>query len=160
MAPRKKTSKTIKKSSNGAFMVEIVFCRLKKGMNKAGLANTRNDGPSQSFIPPDDTMLEDESDTKKTKRRAEAKKALKSLLKSGIPGIEKCLLPQGRGRKAFMKAIFGEDGTAISTGTAAALIAATCSGGDPELGNKIDPTMMAALMISCSMISAGAGMEE
>eukprot|EP00096_Caligus_rogercresseyi_P009361 TRINITY_DN316_c0_g2_i1.p2 TRINITY_DN316_c0_g2~~TRINITY_DN316_c0_g2_i1.p2 ORF type:complete len:1031 (-),score=293.92 TRINITY_DN316_c0_g2_i1:292-3384(-) len=210
----------------GPFMVEIVFCRvtrrgrkLKKGMNKAGLANTRNDGPSQSFIPPDDTvkitldlsengpvfnaldemmmkMLEDESDTKKTKKKgggsagpggAEAKKALKSLLKSGIPGIEKMFAPAGKGKKGsakgfhrmnegskkkFMKAIFGEDGTAISTGTAAALIAATCSGGDPEvgdkiaqllvpeLGNKIDPTMMAALMISCSMISAGAGMEE
>ena len=44
-------------------MVEIVFCRvtrrgrkLKKGMNKAGRANMRNDGPSMSFIPPDDTI--------------------------------------------------------------------------------------------------------
>ena len=47
----------------GPFMVEIVFCRvtrrgrkLKKGMNKAGRANMRNDGPSMSFIPPDDTI--------------------------------------------------------------------------------------------------------
>ncbi|CAB4070439.1 unnamed protein product [Lepeophtheirus salmonis] len=146
----------------------------------------------QRFIPADDTvkitldlsengpvfnaldemmmkMLEDDaSDRKKPKKSGggagggEAKKALKSLLKSGIPGS----------KKKFMKAIFGEDGTAIETGTAAALIAATCSGGDPEvgdkiaqllvpeLGDKIDPAMMAALMVACSMISAGAGMEE
>nr|XP_040575722.1 uncharacterized protein LOC121124624 isoform X2 [Lepeophtheirus salmonis] len=208
----------------GPFMVEIVFCRvtrrgrkLKKGMNKAGLSNMRNDGPSTTFIPADDTvkitldlsengpvfnaldemmmkMLEDDaSDRKKPKKSGggagggEAKKALKSLLKSGIPGIEKMFAPAGKGKKGsakgfhkmnegskkkFMKAIFGEDGTAIETGTAAALIAATCSGGDPEvgdkiaqllvpeLGDKIDPAMMAALMVACSMISAGAGMEE
>ena len=47
----------------GPFMVEIVFCRvtrrgrkLKAGMNKAGKENCRNDGPMQSFIPPDDTI--------------------------------------------------------------------------------------------------------
>ena len=47
----------------GPFMVEIVFCRvtrrgrkLKKGMNKAGRENMRNDGPAMSFIPPDDTI--------------------------------------------------------------------------------------------------------
>lgn len=47
----------------GPFMVEIVFCRvtrrgrkLKSGMNKAGKANMRNDGPSMSFIPADDTV--------------------------------------------------------------------------------------------------------
>ena len=47
----------------GPFMVEIVFCRvtrrgrkLRKGMNKAGRANMRNDGPSMSFIPPEDTV--------------------------------------------------------------------------------------------------------
>ena len=50
--------------------------------------------------------------------------------------------------------------------------AATCSGGNPEVGNrlaellvpnmdeKIDPTMMAALMSACSLINAGAGTEE
>jgi hypothetical protein len=47
----------------GPFMVEIVFCpvtrrgrKKKKGMNKAGLNNMRNDGPSQSFIPKEDTI--------------------------------------------------------------------------------------------------------
>ena len=69
----------------GPFMVEIVFCpvtrrgrKKKKGMNKvrlfgafgekfkltkyrllrtkAGLANTRNDGPSFQFVPPEDTV--------------------------------------------------------------------------------------------------------
>ena len=50
--------------------------------------------------------------------------------------------------------------------------AATCSGGDPEVGNrlaellvpsmdeKVDPAMMAALMSACSLINAGAGTEE
>ena len=50
--------------------------------------------------------------------------------------------------------------------------AATCSGGNPEVGNKlaellvpnmdekVDPAMMAALMSACSMINAGAGTEE
>lgn len=31
-------------------------------------------------------------------------------------------------KQKFMKAIFGEDGTSIDAGTAAALLAATCSG--------------------------------
>ena len=47
----------------GPFMVEIVFCRVTRrgrkkraGMNKAGKENMRNDGPSQSFIPPDNMV--------------------------------------------------------------------------------------------------------
>ena len=52
------------------------------------------------------------------------------------------------------------------------LLAATCSGGNPDIGNrlaellvpnmdeKIDPAMMAALMSACSLINAGAGTEE
>ena len=75
-------------------------------------------------------------------------------------------------KQKFMTAIFGEDGTSIETGTAAALLAATCSGGDPEIGNniaqllvpemgdKVDPAMMAALMGACSLINAGASTEE
>jgi hypothetical protein len=39
-------------------------------------------------------------------------------------------------KKKFMTAIFGEDGTQIDSATAAALLAATCSGGNPEIGNK------------------------
>ena len=112
-------------------------------------------------------------------------------MKSGIPGVEKLFsgpgqAPAGPGKKGgkgfhkmndaskqkFMTAIFGEDGTSIETGTAAALLAATCSGGDPEIGNniaqllvpemgdKVDPAMMAALMSACSLINAGASTEE
>ena len=39
-------------------------------------------------------------------------------------------------KKKFMTAIFGQDGTQIDSATAAALLAATCSGGNPEIGNK------------------------
>ena len=51
-------------------------------------------------------------------------------------------------------------------------LAATCSGGNPDVGNrlaellvpdmgdKVDPAMMAALMSACSLINAGAGTEE
>ena len=75
-------------------------------------------------------------------------------------------------KQKFMQAVFGEDGTTIDSGTAAALLAATCSGGDPEIGNniaellvpemgdKVDPAMMAALMSACSMINAGATTED
>ena len=77
-----------------------------------------------------------------------------------------------RNKHCLLQAIFGEDGTSIDTSTAAALLAATCSGGDPEIGarlaellvpemdDKVDPTMMAALMSACSLINAGAGTEE
>ena len=90
-------------------------------------------------------------------------------MKKGGKGFHK--MNDGSKQK-FMKAVFGEDGTSIDTGTAAALLAATCSGGDPEIGDKIaqllvpemgenvDPQMMAALMSSCSMINAGATTEE
>ena len=208
-------------------MVEIVFCRVtrrgrkkKAGMNKAGRANMRNDGPSCSFIPPEDTvkitldlsdngpvfsalddmmlrMSLDEADNNAKKKKGEsgdAKKALKNLLKSGIPGIEGMFggqeekpnpaFPKKKGgkkgfhkmndqsKKKFMNAIFGEEGTQIDSSTAAALLAATCSGGNPEVGNnlaellmpelgeKVDPNMMAALMSSCSLINAGAKEEE
>ena len=207
----------------GPFMVEIVFCRvtrrgrkLRKGMNKAGRANMRNDGPSMSFIPPEDTvkvtldlsesgpvfsamdemmmkMLDDDAkDRKKNAGAGAAKDSLKKLLRSGIPGVEKMFAapadpkaPGGKkgaqkgfhkmndgSKKKFMTAIFGEDGTSVATETAAALLVATCAGGDPaiadniakliipELGETIDPAMMAALMSSCSMINAGAGTEE
>merc|ERR1719452_409049 len=75
-------------------------------------------------------------------------------------------------KKKFMSAIFGPEGTQIDSATAAALLAATCSGGNPDIGNKlaellvpemneqVDPTMMAALMSACSLINAGAGTEE
>jgi len=206
------------------FMVEIVFCRVTRrgrkrraGMNKAGKENMRNDGPSQSFIPPDNMVkltldlsdngpvfsaldemmmkmsMEGNDDKAKGKGQSgEAKNALKNLLKSGIPGIESMFggedpTPRfgkkGSGKKGFhkmndqskkkfMAAIFGPDGTQIDSSTAAALLAATCSGGNPEVGNrlaellvpnmdeKIDPTMMAALMSACSLINAGAGTEE
>merc|ERR1719348_2278407 len=120
-----------------------------------------------------------------------AKKALKNLLKSGIPGIEGMFGapdPTPRfgkkggkkgyhkmneaSKKKFMAAIFGEDGTQIDSSTAAALLAACCSSGNPDVGNKlaellmpemdekVDPSMMAALMSACSLISAGAGTEE
>ena len=71
-----------------------------------------------------------------------------------------------------MTAVFGEDGTTIDSGTAAALLAATCSGGDPtianniaqllmpEIGAEIDQAMMGALMAACSLINAGANTEE
>ena len=208
----------------GPFMVEIVFCRvtrrgrkLRKGMNKAGRANMRNDGPSMSFLPPEDTvkvtldlseggpvfsamdemmmkmMDDDEKDRKKAGKGNQAKDSLKRLLKSGIPGVEKMFAgpadpkagPGGKkpaqkgfhkmndgSKKKFMTAIFGEDGTSVDTNTAAALLVATCAGGDPtiadniakliipDLGDTIDPTMMAALMSSCSMINAGASTEE
>ena len=208
-------------------MVEIVFCRvtrrgrkLKKGMNKAGRANMRNDGPSMSFIPPDDTikvtldlsdngpvfsamdemmmkMMDDEAAERKKGGKgdggAKAKDSLKRLMKSGIPGVEKLFsgpnqAPGGPGAKKggskgfhkmndaskqkFMTAVFGEDGTTVDSQTAAALLAATCSGGDPEIannlaemllpeiGDNVDPAMMAGLMSACSMINAGASTEE
>ena len=184
-------------------------------MNKAGRENMRNDGPAQSFIPPEDTikvtldlsdngpvfsamdemmmkMLDDDAKDRKSKGGNEAKASLKRLLKSGIPGVEKLFTgpgqaPGGPGMKKggkgfhkmndsskqkFMNAVFGEDGTTIDSQTAAALLAATCSGGDPTIGNNlaelllpemgdtVDPAMMAALMSSCSMINAGASTEE
>jgi len=205
-------------------MVEIVFCRVtrrgrkkKAGLNKLARENCRNDGPMQSFIPPDNMVkltldlsengpvfsalddmmmkmsMEGIDDNKKGKGTSgEAKNALKNLLKSGIPGIESMFggedpTPRfgkkGSGKKGFhkmndqskkkfMAAIFGPDGTQIDSSTAAALLAATCSGGNPDVGNrlaellvpnmdeKIDPTMMAALMSACSLINAGAGTEE
>jgi len=204
-------------------MVEIVFCRVtrrgrkkKSGMNKLARENCRNDGPMQSFIPPDnmvkmtldlsdsgpvfsaldDMMLKmsmDSIDGNKGKQAGGgAKSALKNLLKSGIPGIEGMFggedpTPRfgkkGSGKKGFhkmndqskkkfMSAIFGEEGTQIDAATAAALLAATCSGGNPDIGNKlaellvpemdekVDPAMMAALMSACSLINAGAGTEE
>jgi len=206
------------------FMVEIVFCRVtrrgrkkKAGLNKLARENCRNDGPMQSFVPPDNMVkltldlsengpvfsalddmmmkmsMEGMDDAKKGKGTSgEAKNALKNLLKSGIPGIESMFggedpTPRfgkkGGGKKGFhkmndqskkkfMAAIFGPDGTQIDSSTAAALLAATCSGGNPEVGNrlaellvpnmdeKVDPTMMAALMSACSLINAGAGTEE
>ena len=205
----------------GPFMVEIVFCRVTrrgrkkgKGMNKLARENMRNDGPMQSFIPKDDMvkitldlsdngpvfsaldemMMKMSLDGPKEKKAGsgDAKKALKNLLKSGIPGIEGMFggeAPQPRfgkkgggkkgfhkmnegSKKKFMTAIFGAEGTQIDSSTAAALLAATCSGGDPNIGNRlaellvpdmgetVDPTMMAALMSACSLINAGAGTEE
>jgi len=204
-------------------MVEIVFCRVtrrgrkkKSGMNKLARENCRNDGPMQSFIPPDNMVkltldlsdsgpvfsalddmmlkmsLDGMEDAKNKPKSGEAKSALKNLLKSGIPGIEGMFgapdpTPKfgkkGGGKKGFhkmndqskkkfMSAIFGEEGTQIDSSTAAALLAATCSGGNPEVGNKlaellvpemdekVDPAMMAALMSACSLINAGAGTEE
>ena len=205
----------------GPFMVEIVFCRVTrrgrkkgKGMNKLARENCRNDGPMQSFIPQDDMIkvtldlsdngpvfsaLDDMmlkmslegADEAKNKGSGDAKKALKNLLKSGIPGIEGMFggeAPQPRfgkkggkkgfhkmnegSKKKFMTAIFGAEGTQIDSSTAAALLAATCSGGNPDVGNKlaellvpnmgetVDPAMMGALMSACSLINAGAGTEE
>merc|ERR1711962_1509608 len=75
-------------------------------------------------------------------------------------------------KKKFMNAIFGEEGTQIDSSTAAALLAATCSGGNADIGNKlaellmpeldekVDPAMMGALMSACSMINSGASTEE
>jgi len=204
-------------------MVEIVFCRVtrrgrkkRSGMNKLARENCRNDGPMQSFIPPDnmvkltldlsdtgpvfsaldDMMLKMSmdgiEDAKGKPKGGNAKAALKNLLKSGIPGIEGMFggedpTPRfgkkGGGKKGFhkmndqskkkfMSAIFGEEGTQIDSATAAALLAATCSQGNPDIGNKlaellvpemdekVDPAMMAALMSACSLINAGAGTEE
>ena len=173
----------------GPFMVEIVFCRVtrrgrkkKAGLNKAARENCRNDGPMQSFIPPDNMVkvtldlsdngpvfsalddmmlrmsLDGADDAKKGKGQSgEAKNALKNLLKSGIPGIEGMFggedpTPKfgkkGGGKKGFhkmndaskkkfMSAIFGPEGTQIDSATAAALIAATCSGGNPDIGNRL-----------------------
>ena len=121
----------------------------------------------------------------------EAKNSLKRLMKSGIPGVEKLFSGPGAAagpggkkqskgfhkmndssKQKFMTAVFGEDGTTIDSGTAAALLAATCSGGDPtianniaelllpEIGDEIDQAMMGALMASCSLINAGASTEE
>ena len=78
---------------------------------------------------------------------------MQNLLKSGIPGIEGMFGgedPQPRfgkksgkkgfhkmnegSKKKFMTAIFGAEGTQIDSSTAAALLAATCSGGNPEVG--------------------------
>eukprot|EP00091_Calanus_sinicus_P012383 TRINITY_DN2794_c0_g1_i4.p1 TRINITY_DN2794_c0_g1~~TRINITY_DN2794_c0_g1_i4.p1 ORF type:complete len:974 (-),score=303.85 TRINITY_DN2794_c0_g1_i4:613-3534(-) len=151
-------------------------------------------GPVFSAL--DDMMLKmsmDGIDEAKGKPKGgNAKSALKNLLKSGIPGIEGMFggedpTPRfgkkGSGKKGFhkmndqskkkfMSAIFGEEGTQIDSATAAALLAATCSGGNPEIGNKlaellvpemneqVDPAMMAALMSACSLINAGAGTEE
>jgi len=121
----------------------------------------------------------------------EAKNSLKRLMKSGIPGVEKLFSgpagdagPGGKkqskgfhkmndsSKQKFMTAVFGEDGTTIDSGTAAALLVATCAGGDPtianniaklllpEIGDNIDQAMMGALMASCSLINAGASTEE
>jgi len=204
-------------------MVEIVFCRVtrrgrkkRSGMNKLARENCRNDGPMQSFIPPDNMVkltldlsdtgpvfsaldemmlkmsMDGIEDSKGKPKGGNAKAALKNLLKSGIPGIEGMFggedpTPRfgkkGSGKKGFhkmndqskkkfMSAIFGPEGTQIDSATAAALLAATCSGGNPDIGNKlaellvpemneqVDPTMMAALMSACSLINAGAGTEE
>merc|ERR1719228_1199329 len=138
-------------------------------------------------------MMEDDAKHRKNNKGQsdEAKNALKKLLKSGIPGIEgmfgaedpKPRFGKGGGKKGFhkmneqskkkfMAAIFGEEGSQIDSSTAAALLAATCSGGNPEIGNKlaellmpdldekVDPAMMGALMSACSMINSGASTEE
>ncbi len=189
-----------------------------KGMNKLARENCRNDGPAFAFIPPEDTikvtldlsdngpvfsaldemmmkMIDDDSKgggKGKGKGGDEAKKSLKRLMKSGIPGVEKMFSGPGGGtvgptgkkqskgfhkmndqsKQKFMTAVFGEDGTSIDVGTAAALLAATCSGGDPEIGENIaqllvpemgenvDPAMMGALMSACSLINACASTEE
>merc|ERR1719264_1585494 len=128
----------------------------------------------------------------RTQDSSAAKNALKKLLKSGIPGIEAMFGAEdptpkfgkkGGGKKGFhkmtdaskkkfMNAIFGEEGTQIDSSTAAALLAATCSGGNADIGNKlaellmpeldekVDPAMMAALMAACSVIQTGANTEE
>merc|ERR1719284_2279993 len=104
-------------------------------------------------------MMEDDEKARKGKGGGgkEAKASLKRLMKSGIPGVEKLFsgpgqAPSGPGAKKggkgfhkmndsskqkFMTAVFGEDGTTIDSGTAAALLAATCSGGDPTIANNI-----------------------
>merc|ERR1719400_1682733 len=143
-------------------------------------------------------MMEDDERARiggKERDNSAAKTALKKLLKSGIPGIEAMFgmedpTPKkprfgkkGAGnkgfhkmtdasKKKFMNAIFGEGGTQIDSSTAAALLAATCSGGNADIGNKlaellmpeldekVDPAMMAALMAACSVIQTGANTEE
>merc|ERR1719510_160588 len=92
-----------------------------------------------------------------------AKDSLKRLMKSGIPGVEKMFAPPGGGavgkkgaakgfhkmndgsKKKFMTAIFGEDGTSVDTGTAAALLVAICAGGDPEIGDRIAQLLIPTL---------------
>jgi len=90
-----------------------------KGMNKLARENMRNDGPSFQFLPPEDTVKvtldlsengpvfsalddmmlrmidEENNDRKKSQKGAsdDAKKSLKRLLKSGIPGVEKMFAP-------------------------------------------------------------------
>jgi len=152
-------------------------------------------GPVFSAL--DDMMMKMMEDDEKArvggkKDNSDAKNALKKLLKSGIPGIEAMFgmedpTPKfgkkGAGKKGFhkmtdaskkkfMNAIFGEEGTQIDSSTAAALLAATCSGGNADIGNKlaellmpeldekVDPAMMAALMAACSVIQTGANTEE
>jgi len=150
-------------------------------------------GPVFSAL--DDMMMKMMEDDEKArdgnKDTSAAKAALKKLLKSGIPGIEamfggedpKPKFGKAGGKKGyhkltdaskkkFMAAIFGEEGAQIDSSTAAALLAATCSMGNPEVGNKlaellmpeldekVDPAMMAALMSACSMIQTGASTEE
>eukprot|EP00094_Tigriopus_californicus_P004904 TCALIF_04722-PA protein Name:"Protein of unknown function" AED:0.23 eAED:0.19 QI:0/0.72/0.65/0.86/0.81/0.73/23/0/2841 len=195
----------------------------RKGQNKNAITDSRNEGPAFRFIPQEDTlkvtldlsedgpvfsaldemmmkMLDEDSEDRAKRSKetaAEAKTALKNLLKSGIPGIETMFAgpsadASGRKKTAgklsgrqkgfhkmtegsrtkFMKAVFGKEGTSIDTTTAAALLAATYSGGDPqigeniaqllvpEMGAKVDQNMMAALMSSSSMINAGATIEE
>merc|ERR1719201_2843849 len=140
-------------------------------------------------------MMEDDERARiggRTQDSSAAKNALKKLLKSGIPGIEAMFGAEdptpkfgkkGGGKKGFhkmtdaskkkfMNAIFGEEGTQIDSSTAAALLAATCSGGNADIGNKlaellmpeldekVDPAMMAALMAACSVIQTGANTEE
>merc|ERR1719190_317475 len=140
-------------------------------------------------------MMEDDERARiggRTQDNSAAKVALKKLLKSGIPGIEAMFGAEDptpkfgkkgsskkgfhkmndQSKKKFMAAIFGEEGTQIDSSTAAALLAATCSGGNPEIGNKlaellmpdldekVDPAMMGALMSACSMINSGASTEE
>jgi len=152
-------------------------------------------GPVFSAL--DDMMMKMMEDDEKARSggkgdNSAAKNALKKLLKSGIPGIEAMFGAEdptpkfgkkGAGKKGFhkmtdaskkkfMNAIFGEEGTQIDSSTAAALLAATCSGGNADIGNKlaellmpeldekVDPAMMAALMAACSVIQTGANTEE
>jgi len=140
-------------------------------------------------------MMEDDERARiggRTQDNSAAKVALKKLLKSGIPGIEAMFGAEDptpkfgkkgsskkgfhkmtdASKKKFMNAIFGEEGTQIDSSTAAALLAATCSGGNADIGNKlaellmpeldekVDPAMMAALMAACSVIQTGANTEE
>merc|ERR1719400_1580264 len=140
-------------------------------------------------------MMEDDERARiggRTQDNSAAKVALKKLLKSGIPGIEAMFGAEDptpkfgkkgsskkgfhkmtdASKKKFMNAIFGEEGTQIDSSTAAALLAATCSGGNADIGNKlaellmpeldekVDPAMMAALMAACSIIQTGANTEE
>ena len=95
---------------------------------KAGLANTRNDGPAFSFIPPEDTvkitmdlsdngpvfsaldqmmlqMIDDGAADRKSKGADEAKNALKNLLRSGIPGIEGMFAGPDDGAQKPMKKV-------------------------------------------------------